>query len=43
VTLCTNILQLEMERKKIELRNASATIGSTSTFSRNAGDQRKGG
>ncbi|KAJ5669683.1 hypothetical protein N7462_010753 [Penicillium macrosclerotiorum] len=34
---------LEMERKKIELRNASATIGSTSTFSRNAGDQRKGG
>lgn len=36
--------QLEMERKKIELRNASATIGSTSTFARNsAGDQRKGG
>ncbi|KAJ5380739.1 uncharacterized protein N7496_003167 [Penicillium cataractarum] len=34
---------LEMERKKIELRNASATIGSTSTFARNAGDQRKGG
>ncbi|KAJ5759351.1 hypothetical protein N7520_006507 [Penicillium odoratum] len=34
---------LEMERKKIELRNASATIGSTSTFSRNSGDQRKGG
>ncbi|CAI7661502.1 hypothetical protein N7533_005349 [Penicillium manginii] len=31
---------LEMERKKIELRNASATIGSTSTFAR---DQRKGG
>ncbi|KAJ5316753.1 hypothetical protein PENANT_c016G02846 [Penicillium antarcticum] len=37
---------LEMERKKIELRNASATIGSTSTFSRPhdiPGDQRKGG
>lgn len=34
---------LEMERKKIELRNASATIGSTSTFARNASDQRKGG
>ncbi|KAJ5287411.1 hypothetical protein N7478_003097 [Penicillium angulare] len=34
---------LEMERKKIELRNASATIGSTSTFARNSGDQRKGG
>ncbi|GLI76264.1 hypothetical protein PoHVEF18_004535 [Penicillium ochrochloron] len=34
---------LEMERKKIELRNASATIGSTSTFTRHAGDQRKGG
>lgn len=34
---------LEMERKKIELRNASATIGSTSTFARNTGDQRKGG
>ncbi|KAJ5773284.1 hypothetical protein N7457_008180 [Penicillium paradoxum] len=37
---------LEMERKKIELRNASATIGSTSTFSRHSnvpGDQRKGG
>jgi hypothetical protein len=32
-----------MERKKIELRNASATIGSTSTFSRHPGDQRKGG
>ncbi|KAJ5596233.1 hypothetical protein N7450_002691 [Penicillium hetheringtonii] len=31
---------LDMERKKIEFRNASATIGSTSTFSR---DQRKGG
>lgn len=38
-----NLRQLEMERKKIELRNASATIGSTSTFARNAGDQRKGG
>ncbi|KAJ5081593.1 hypothetical protein NUU61_009857 [Penicillium alfredii] len=44
---------LEMERKKIELRNASATIGSTGAFARNAGpaqtaanipsDQRKGG
>ncbi|KAJ6160981.1 hypothetical protein N7470_004377 [Penicillium chermesinum] len=34
---------LEMERKKIELRSASATIGSTGTFSRNSGDQRKGG
>ncbi|KAJ5662059.1 uncharacterized protein N7477_009675 [Penicillium maclennaniae] len=34
---------LAMERKKIEFRNASATIGSTSTFARNAGDQRKGG
>ncbi|CAG7920300.1 unnamed protein product [Penicillium olsonii] len=37
---------LEMERKKIELRNASASIGSTSTFSRqsnHSGDQRKGG
>lgn len=37
---------LEMERKKIELRNASATIGSTSTFSRHPSvpnDQRKGG
>jgi hypothetical protein len=34
-----------MERKKIELRNASATIGSTSTFSRHnvPNDQRKGG
>ncbi|KAJ5495832.1 hypothetical protein N7539_000948 [Penicillium diatomitis] len=31
---------LEMERKKIEFRNASATIGSTSTFTRN---ERKGG
>ncbi|KAJ5899475.1 hypothetical protein N7495_004219 [Penicillium taxi] len=34
---------LEMERKKIELRTASATIGSTSTFSRTLSDQRKGG
>ncbi|KAJ5720868.1 uncharacterized protein N7483_008802 [Penicillium malachiteum] len=34
---------LEMERKKIELRSASATIGSTTTFARNSGDQRKGG
>ncbi|KAJ5634446.1 hypothetical protein N7528_002288 [Penicillium herquei] len=34
---------LEMERKKIELRTASATIGSTNTFARNSGDQRKGG
>lgn len=38
-----NLRQLEMERKKIELRNASATIGSTNTFARNASDQRKGG
>lgn len=41
------VSQLEMERKKIEFRNASATIASTSTFTRNAqtaGDtQRKGG
>ncbi|KAJ5619883.1 hypothetical protein N7510_003867 [Penicillium lagena] len=28
---------LEMERKKIELRNASAAIGSTGAFTRNAG------
>ncbi|KAJ5583249.1 hypothetical protein N7535_001869 [Penicillium sp. DV-2018c] len=36
---------LEMERKKIEFRNASATIGSTSTFRRPSvpSDQRKGG
>lgn len=36
-------LQLEMERKKMEFRSASATIGSTNTFTRNSGDQRKGG
>lgn len=35
------IVQLEMERKKIELRNASASIGKTGTHN-NAG-QRKGG
>ncbi|KAL5339408.1 anticodon-binding domain-containing protein [Aspergillus crustosus] len=31
---------LEMERKKIELRNASATIGSANTFARTAKDNR---
>lgn len=35
------IVQLEMERKKIELRNASASIGKPGTPN-NAG-QRKGG
>lgn len=34
--LITRVQQLEMERKKIELRNASATIGTTNTFSRNS-------
>ncbi|KAL2821000.1 anticodon-binding domain-containing protein [Aspergillus cavernicola] len=31
---------LEMERKKIELRNASAAIGTANTFSRSAGNAR---
>jgi hypothetical protein len=29
-------IQLEMERKKIELRNASTTIGTAGAFSRSA-------
>lgn len=41
--LTQHSLQLEMERKKMEFRTASATIGSTNTFTRNSGDQRKGG
>lgn len=32
--------QLEMERKKIELRNASAAIGNSNNFPRNAGAAR---